>query len=324
MRGRHGERPAQGDREFGRRAHHALDRRVHGGRRDPDRRAGEAAGGHQSEEHALRGEAADRPPLRGRRSAEGAQGRAVHDRRGRQQRRLGRGARQEDGAAGDFRAGADQDEEDRRGLSRRAGHRGGDHGARLLQRFPAPGDQGRRPHRGPRREAHHQRADGGGARVRPRQAGQEGPQDRGLRPGRRHVRHLDHRDRGRRGREAVRGAVDQRRHLPGRRGLRPAPDRLPVRRVQEGDRHRPAQGHARAAAAEGRRGEGQDRALVLAADRDQPAVHHGRPVGSQAPGDQGHARQVREPRRGPHRAHHRALPRRDQGRRRQARATSRT
>ena len=68
----------------------------------------------------------------------------------------------------------------------------------VLQRLAAPGDQGRRPHRGPRGQAHHQRADRGGARVRHRQEGRR-PQDRGLRPGRRHVRHLDHRDRRRRG-----------------------------------------------------------------------------------------------------------------------------
>jgi molecular chaperone DnaK len=42
--------------------------------------------------------------------------------------------------------------------------------------------------------------------------------DRGLRPRRRHLRHLDPRDRRRR----VRGEVDQRRHLPRRRGLRHA------------------------------------------------------------------------------------------------------
>ena len=126
-----------------------------------------------------------------------------------------------------------QDEEDRRGLPRRAGHRSGHHGARVLQRLAAPGDQGRRPHRRPRRQAHHQRADRGRARVRPRQEGRR-PQDRGLRPGRRHVRHLDHRDRRRRRRAPVRSALHQRRHVPRRRGLRPAPDRLPRRRVQEG------------------------------------------------------------------------------------------
>jgi molecular chaperone DnaK len=93
----------------------------------------------------------------------------------------------------------------------------GHHGAGLLQRQPAPGHQGRRPHRRPGRQAHHQRADRSRARVRPRQARQGRPQDRGVRPGRRHVRHLDHRDRRCRRREAVRSAVDQRRHLPRRR-----------------------------------------------------------------------------------------------------------
>ena len=40
----------------------------------------------------------------------------------------------------------------------------------------------------------------------------------------------------RRRRAPVRGALDQRRHLPRRRGLRPAPDRLHRHRVQEGTR----------------------------------------------------------------------------------------
>ena len=40
----------------------------------------------------------------------------LQDRQGRQRRRLGRGAGQEDGAAGDLRARAHEDEEDRRGL----------------------------------------------------------------------------------------------------------------------------------------------------------------------------------------------------------------
>ena len=40
--------------------------------------------------------------------------------------------------------------------------------------------------------------------------------------------------------------------------------------------HRPEKGRARAAAPEGCRGEGQDRALVLAADRDQPRLYHRR------------------------------------------------
>ena len=68
--------------------------------------------------------------------------------------------------------------------------RGGDHRAGLLQRQPAPGHQGRRPHRRPGRQAHHQRAHRRGAGLRPGQARQGRPQDRRLRPGRRHLRHL--------------------------------------------------------------------------------------------------------------------------------------
>ena len=41
----------------------------------------------------------------------------------------------------------------------------------------------------------------------------------------------------------------------------------------------------------------------LAADRDQPAVHHGRPVRSEAPVDEDHAREVRVAGRGADRAH---------------------
>ena len=199
-----------------------------------------------------------------------------------------------------------QDEEDRRGLSRRRSDRSGHHRSRVLQRLAAPGDQGRRPHRGPRGEAHHQRADGGRARVRARQAGRR-PQDRGLRPGRRHVRHLDHRDRERRRRAPVRGAVHQRRHVPRRRGLRPAHHRLRRHRVQEGSRRRPEERRARAAAAQGSGREGEDRAVELAADRDQPAVHHGGPDRSEAPVDEDHPREARVAGRGPDPAHRRAV-----------------
>ena len=185
------------------------------------RRAGQAPGGHQRQEHAVRGQAPDRPPLRGKGSAEGHRPDALQDRQGRQRRRLGRGARQEDRAAAGVGRGAAQDEEDRRGLPRRGSHRGRDHGAGVLQRLAAPGDQGRRPHRRPRGQAHHQRADRGRARLRHGQEGRR-PQDRGLRPRRRHLRHLDHRDRRGRRRAPVRGALHQRRHLPRRRGLRPA------------------------------------------------------------------------------------------------------
>ena len=73
---------------------------------------------------------------------------------------------------------------------------GGHHRPRLLQRRPASGHQGRGPHRRPRSPAHHQRADRRRARLRAREEGQR--HDRRLRPGRRHLRHLDPRDRRRR------------------------------------------------------------------------------------------------------------------------------
>ena len=198
-----------------------------------------------------------------------------------------------------------QDEGDRRGLSRRAGHPGGDHRPGLLQRQPAPGDQGRRPHRRPRRAAHHQRADRGGARLR---HGQEAHRhDRGLRPRRRHVRHLRAGDRRRR----VRGEVHQRRHLPRRRGFRRPRDRLPGRRVPQGAGHRPAPRQAGAAAAEGSRREGEDRAVVLEGDRDQPAVHHRRRLRAEAPGDEADPGEARKPGRRPdqHARWTRAAPR---------------
>src|SRR5437879_1984014 len=125
------------------------------------------------------------------------------------------------------------------------------------------------------------------------------------------------------GREAVRSALHQRRHVPRRRGLRPAFDRLRGDRIQEGPGRRPVEGRARAAAAEGSRREGEDRAVVLAADRAQPALYHGGPEQAQAPDDEAHPRQVRVAGRRAHREDHRALPHRGQGRGRQARLDQR-
>ena len=99
----------------------------------------------------------------------------------------------------------------------------------------------------------------------------------------------DPRDRRRR----VRGEVDERRHVPGRRRLRHAAGQLSGRRVPEDAGHRSAPRQARAAAAEGSRREGQDRAVVHHADRDQPAVHHGGCLGSEASDHEAHPRQVR-------------------------------
>ena len=187
-----------------------------------------------------------------------------------------------------------------RGLSGREDHRGGHHRARLLQRQPAPGHQGRRQDRRPEGAAHHQRADGRLAGLRPGQ--EEGRDHRRLRPGRRHLRHLHPGA----GRGRLRGEVHQRRHPPGRRRLRPARHRLAGRRVQEGERHRPAPGPDGPAAAEGGGGEGEDGAVLHHADGDQPALHHRRRQRPQAPDHDPHPRQAGAADRRPDRADHRA------------------
>ena len=223
--------------------------------------------------------------------------RPVHGREGSQERRRRRQARRRQGlhAAGDQRDDPPEAQDRRRGLPRREDHRGRHHGPGLLRRHPAPGDQGRRPHRRPRRQADHQRADRVGAGLRPRQEGRR--EDRRLRPGRRHLRHLD--PGARRGR--LRGQGDQRRHAPRRRRLRPARHRLAAGRVQEGPGHRPRQGPAGPPAPQGGGREGEDRAVLDQHDRDQPAVHHRRRLRPEAPRHVADAGQARGPRRRPRR-----------------------
>ncbi len=186
-------------------------------------------------------------------------------------------------------------EDGRGGLPRRDRDRGRDHRPGLLQRQPAPGDQGRRQDRRPRSAAHHQRAHRRLAGLRPRQEGRR--DDRRLRPRRRHLRHLDPRDR----RRHLPGEVDQRRHPPRRRRLRPAGHRLAGGRVQEGPGHRPAPGPHGPAAPQGGGGEGEDRAFDRAADGHQPAVHHRGRLRAEAPEPDPDARQAgaagRRPRR---------------------------
>ena len=53
--------------------------------------------------------------------------------------------------------------------------------------------------------------------------------------------------------------------------------------------HRSAQRQAGAAAPEGSRGKGEDRALLQQGDRDQPALHHRRRLRAEAPGDEADA-----------------------------------
>ena len=75
------------------------------------------------EQHLLRHQAPDRPPLRRSDGREGQGARPLQDRQGRQWRRLGRGRRQEIFALADLRLHPAEDEGDGRGLSRREGRR---------------------------------------------------------------------------------------------------------------------------------------------------------------------------------------------------------
>ena len=269
VRCRDGRQERQSHRERRRHAHDPVDRRLHRRRRAPRRPAGQTPGRHQSGKDHFRGQAPDRTALRRPDGRKGQEARPLQDRQGVERRCLGRSGRQAIFALADLRLHPAEDEGDGGSASRAEGRAGRHHRSRLLQRRPAPGHQGRRQDRRPRSAAHHQRADRGRARLRSRQ--EQDRHHRGLRPRRRHFRYFDSRNRRRR----VRGEVDQRRHLPRRRRLRHAAGQLSRRRVPEGAGHRPAQRQAGAAAAEGIRREGQDRAVVHHADRDQPAVHHG-------------------------------------------------
>ena len=312
-RGHGGDQPSRHREQRGR-SDHSFHRRVRFRFGRAGRPVGEAPGGDEPRQHPVRGEAAHRPPDHRRRGAARHRDGPVPDRQGGQQRRrLGGGRRTQDVSARDLRPRAHEDEEDGGRLSRGGGRGGGHHRARVLQRLPAPGDEGRGPDRGARGAAHHQRADRRGARLRD---GQEagGRPDRGLRPRRRHLRHLDYRDRGGGGRAPVRGALHQRGHLPRGRGLRSPNHGLPRRRVPEVVRDRPAQRPPRPAAPEGGGGEDQDRALLQPTDRGQPALHHRRCERAEASQHPPHPGQARGPGGGTHRPHDQALRDRAQGR----------
>ena len=98
----------------------------------------------------------------------------------------------------------------------------------------------------------------------------------------------------------LRGPIDERRHPPRRRRLRPADHRLAGGGVQEGRGHRSREGPDRPPAAQGGGREGEDRAVEHDQHRDQPSVHQRRCLGPEAPGHHAHAGQARGPRRRPH------------------------
>ena len=91
-----------------------------------------------------------------------------------------------------------------------------------------------------------------------------------------------------------------------------------VKQFAQRPRRGPVQGQdGPPASARGRR-EGEDRAVLLHRDHDQPALHHGLRRGPAAPGREAHARPVPAADRGPAGALQDAVPQRHQGRRHRA------
>ena len=211
-----GERP-QGHHQPRRGPHHAVGRGRHRKRRASRRPDRQAPVDHQPREHRVRRQAPDRPQVRLARGAVRPQGAALQDRRGAQ-----RGRPASRSAARSY-SPAEISSFILAFIKKYAEDYLGEKVTDAVITVPAYFDDSQRQATkdagkiaGPERAAHHQRADRGGARLRHGQ--EEGREDRGLRPGRRHLRHLDPRDR--RGR--LRGQGHQRRHPPRRRRLRHA------------------------------------------------------------------------------------------------------
>ena len=258
--------PAAGHPQRGGQPDDAVRGRLPGERRATGRPDGPTPGDPEPEGDDLLREALHRPQVR--RGQQRADHRLV--RRGRRSRRRGAlpGQRQALRTRGDLGAGASEAGRRRREVPRRAGHRGGHHRPGALQRRAATGHQGRRQDRRARSPPDHQRADGCSPGLRD---GQARERDRaGLRPRRRHLRR-QHPDR-RRGRG--RGPVDGRGHASRRRRLRPAHRRLPGRRLQEVQRHRPPRRLPGPAASVRGCREGQGGAVGGHPDRRQPPVRH--------------------------------------------------
>jgi hypothetical protein len=162
----------------------------------------------------------------------------LQDRPGRERGRLGPGPGQADySPSGDLGDGFGQNEADRRGLPGRGGHRGRHHGCPAYfndSQRQATKDAGRIAGLDVLRIINEPTA----AALAYGLDKKPGDESCRLRPGWRHVRYLHPGDR----RRGVRGQGHQRRHLPGRRGLRPARSSTTSQTSSRRPRDRPAQG----------------------------------------------------------------------------------
>ena len=206
--------------------------------------------------------------------------------------------------------------------SRRADHRGRDHGARLLQRQPAPGDQDAGKIAGLDVKRIINEPTGGAARLRPGQVAEGRPQDRrSMTSAAAPSTSRSSRSPTSTARSSSRCSTNGDTFLGGEDFDQRVIDLSSPSSKGEGvDLSRTC---SRPAAPEGS-GRKAKIELSSSAQTDINLPYITADLGAQAPEHQAHARQARGAGRRPDRAHHRAVPHRDQGCRACRSPTSRT
>jgi hypothetical protein len=251
----------QGDRELGRRAHHAVDRRLY-------QEDGEVLVGASAKRQAVTNPkntlyAVKR--LIGRRSPKRKCKRhrpdALQDRGPTTATPGSRCAARKSRRPQCRRRNVAQDEENRRGLPRRTVTEAVITVPAYFNDSQASGHQGRRPHRRPRSQAHHQRADRGRARVRPRQAGRATARSQSMTSAAAPSTFRSSRSPTSTASISSKCCPPTATPSSAAKISTSASSITSVRRVQEGSRRRPAQGRACTATPEGSCGKGQDRAI---------------------------------------------------------------